>query len=250
MEKKHPRVAVILQARMGATRLPGKPLKTVLGKALLSYQLERLRRARTIDKIIVATTTAPADEKIADLAHLENVLVYRGSPEDVLDRYYQAAKLHEVDLIVRITGDCPLIDPTVVDRVVECFLENSPKYDYVSNVLKSTYPRGLDVEAFSFQALEKAAGEAGKPYEREHVTPYFYLHPELFSLHNIESGKDLSRYRWTVDTIEDFELVSKLIAALYPDNPEFTTEDLLAVLKEHPEWSAINAHIRQKVLGE
>lgn len=243
-------VAIILQARMGATRLPGKPLKTVMGKALLSYQLERLRKAETIDKIIVATTTDNDDNLIADLSHLENVLVYRGSCEDVLDRYYQAAKLYDVDVVVRITGDCPLIDPDVIDKVVTSFLKHQPRYDYMGNTLKLTYPRGLDVEVFSFAALEKAWKEAKLTYEREHVTPYFYQHPEIFSLENIECEKDLSKHRWTVDTEADFDLVSRIISALYPENPDFTTEDILSLLKHHPEWNAINAHINQKKLGE
>jgi spore coat polysaccharide biosynthesis protein SpsF len=244
-----PHVVAILQARMGATRLPGKPLLSVLGKPLLGYQLERLHRAATLDKIVVATTTAPDDHKIADLCHLENVLVYKGSEEDVLQRYYEAAKLHGADIVVRVTGDCPLIDPAVVDRAVTFFLTHMPKYDYVANSPKRTYPRGLDVEVFSFRALERAQAEASKPMEREHVTPYFYLHPELFTLGCIEREPDLSHHRWTVDTAEDFALIERLITALYPDNPDFTTEDILAVLKEHPDWSEINAHIQQKQLG-
>lgn len=250
MNRSKPRVIAILQARMGSTRLPGKPLKTVFGRALLSFQLERLHRADTIDKIIVATTTEPADAKIADLAHLENALVYKGSQEDVLDRYYQAAKLYEADIVVRITGDCPLIDPAIVDRTVTFFLDHYPQYDYVSNTVKLTYPRGLDVEVFTFKALEKAHREAKLPYEREHVTPYLYQHPEQFTVGSVESDRDLSKHRWTVDTEEDFELISRLITALYPDNPDFTMEDLLAVLKEHPDWLSINANVKQKNLGE
>lgn len=240
------KVAAIVQARMGATRLPGKPLLEVLGRPLLDYQIERMRRAKLLDEIVVATTTSPKDRSIVWLCEQLNLPYHCGSEEDVLSRYYEAAREHQADIVVRITGDCPLIDPGIIDEVVAFYLQHSHSLDYASNAMKRTYPRGLDVEIFSFQALERAYREAAKPQEREHVTPYFYCHPELFALANYASDFDLSFHRWTVDTQEDFLLISQLIAALYPEKPDFALGDIVAILGKHPEWVLINAHIPQK----
>lgn len=243
---KKPYIVLIVQVRMGATRLPGKPLKKILDRPLLSYQIERLRRAKRVDKIVIATTLSPRDQEIVNLCQREGISIYRGSEEDVLDRYYRAANTHRADIIVRITGDCPLIDPEIVDQVIDFYSLKIPNYDYVSNSLQRTYPRGLDVEVFSFQALEKAAKEATLPEEREHVTLFFYEHPEIFSLGSMQQATDESAHRWTVDTEEDFQLISLLINTLYPSNPHFTSEDVLAQIRQHPEWALINAHIKQK----
>ncbi|MEI8365625.1 MAG: glycosyltransferase family protein [Parachlamydiaceae bacterium] len=240
------RIVVILQARMGASRLPGKPLKTILGKPLLTYQIERLRRAKKIDTIIVATTTAPQDDAIVTWCREENVSVFRGSELDVLDRYHRAAIQFSATAIVRITGDCPLIDPVVVDQVIAFYEDSKPQYDYVSNSLQRTFPRGLDTEIFSFEILDRAAHEAKLPEEREHVTLYFYEHPEKFKLGSVVQQIDQSQHRWTVDTEEDFELVTKIVTELYPHNSEFTTADVMQLLKKHPEWTAINANVVQK----
>lgn len=242
------RIVIILQARMGASRLPGKPLKRVLNRPLLSYQIERLKRVHLADEIVVATTVKEPDVAIAALCEGEHVPYFRGSESDVLDRYYQAAKLFKADIVVRITGDCPLIDPQIIDKVIAYYLDYLPKYDYLSNSLVRTYPRGLDVEIFSFALLEKAMKEATLVEEREHVTPFFYTHPELFSIGNIQQEKDLSHHRWTVDTPEDLQLITKILLALYPKKSLFTTEDVLKLLDEHPEWMKINAHIQQKPL--
>lgn len=245
-EKQKKRVVIVLQARMGATRLPGKPLKTVLERPLLSYQLERLRRVKLADEIVVATTTEQQDDPIVSLCAANNISYFRGSEHDVLNRYYQAAKAFKADEVVRITGDCPLIDPELVDRVIHEHLTNTPQKDYTSNSLERTYPRGLDTEIFSFKALEKAHLEAALPEEREHVTLYFYTHPERFSLGSVKHTIDLSHHRWTVDTVEDFELISKILSALYPKNPRFLMQDVLKLLEGHPDWMKINAHIQQK----
>jgi len=241
-----PHIVVVLQARMGATRLPGKPLMKVLGRELLSYEVERIRRAKSVDEVVVATTTNPADDKIVEFCQKEHIPYFRGSEDDVLDRYYQAAKHHKVDVVIRITGDCPLIDPVEIDRVVDYFLKGG--VDYISNTLELTYPRGLDVEVFSFSQLERVQKEAKRPEEREHVTPYFYRHPELFSLVCVKSPVDLSHHRWTVDTQEDFDLIARIIAALYPKNKAFSMHDILELLKHHPDWVKINAHVVQKRL--
>ncbi len=243
-----PQVIAIVQVRLGATRLPGKPLKTVLNRPLLSYQLERLARSKTIDKIVVATTTNPSDQAVVDLCRQEGMAVFRGSEQDVLERYYQAAKHYAAEVVIRVTGDCPLIDPEIVDKVVGYFLEHYPHVDYVSNTLKLTYPRGLDVEVFSFKNLERAYHEAKRPEEREHVSPYFYEHPELFALANVAHSPNEAQHRWTVDTPEDLQLISKVIETLYVPNPHFNMQDVLNLLQQHPQWKAINAHIVQKPL--
>lgn len=237
---------IIVQARMGATRLPGKPLKVVRGKTLLAYLIERLKRVKKADGIVIATTVQPEDLKIVEAAKEARVPYFCGSEEDVLDRYYQTAKREGAEVVVRVTGDCPLIDPAVIDEVIQFFLQGS--FDYASNTLERTFPRGMDVEVFSFAALERAAKEAKAPEEREHVTPYLYRHPEIFSLGNLARADDQSRHRLTVDTQEDLILVSLLIEHLYPK--EFTLNDLLRALQENPEWEKINSHIEQKPLCE
>lgn len=245
-EKQKKRVVVILQARMGASRLSGKPLKTVLERPLLSYQLERLRRVKLADEIVVATTEEKQDDQIAAFCAGNNVLCFRGSEHDVLDRYYRTAKTFNADEVVRITGDCPLIDPVIIDQVILEHLTRIPSNDYTSNSLERTYPRGLDTEVFSFKVLEKAQEEATLPEEREHVTLYFYTHPERFSVGSVKQSMDYSNHRWTVDTIEDLELITKILSALYPENPNFLMRDILNILERHPDWMKINAHIQQK----
>lgn len=242
------RTILIVQARMGSTRLPGKILKEILEKPLLSYQLERLRKVKKADVVVIATTTNPSDHAVVDFCHLEQIPLFRGSEDDVLDRYFQAAKSFGADVVVRVTGDCPLIDPKVIDQVIDFYIKNYPNYQYVTNTLERTFPRGLDVEVISFEALEKAAKEANLPREREHVTPYIYSHPDLFSLGSVTHISNESNHRWTVDTEEDFQLITKILTALYPTKPDFTMDDVLDLLKHHPEWSKINAHIEQKPL--
>lgn len=247
--KQKKRVVIILQARMGASRFPGKPLKKVLDRPLLSYQVERLRRCRFVDEIVVATTINQEDAQIVNCCDLENIPCFRGSEQDVLDRYYQAATFYHSDCIVRITGDCPLIDPEIVDQVVECYLDFFPKYDYISNVLERTFPRGLDVEVFSYALLEKAAKEAKNQQDREHVTSFFYTNPKRFSLGMVKQKMDQSFHRWTVDTSEDFELITRILTTLYPKNPLFKTKDILKALDKNPEWMKLNADIHQKPLN-
>lgn len=243
-----PRIIAILQARMGATRLPGKPLKKILEKPLLQYQLERLARAKTLTQIVVATTSSSLDQQIVNLCNSLHVPVFQGDENNVLDRYYNAAKHFKADIIVRVTGDCPILDPAIVDQVVNYYLSHSD--DYVSNTLKLTFPRGQDVEVFSFKLLEKAWDHAKTEDEQEHVTPYFYLHPKIFKLGNVAYSTDESHHRWTVDTQEDLQLIAHIIEELYPVKPEFTMEEVLELLKKHPEWVEINAHIKQKVLDK
>jgi spore coat polysaccharide biosynthesis protein SpsF len=240
------KVAAIIQARMNSTRLPGKVMKKILDKTLLEYQIERVRRAKSIDQIIIATTTKESDNPIIELCQRLAIPYYRGSEEDVLSRYYETAVKFQADAVVRLTSDCPLIDPYVIDKVVYHFLENRTRLDYVSNTLIRTYPRGMDTEIMSVEALIKANDDADEPADREHVTAYLYRHPEQFRLANIYYKSNESQHRWTVDTPEDFQLIQKVITEICLASPDFTLEDVLEVLKKHPEWSEINAHVEQK----
>lgn len=244
------KVVIIVQARMTSTRLPGKVLKEVLGKSLLEYQIERLKRVESAENIIIATTVNETDQPIIELCKRLSIDYFRGSETDVLSRYYQAALAYRADVAVRVTSDCPLIDPWVINQVIQYYLDNQFEYDYVSNSLERTYPRGMDTEVFSFKALKEAFQEATAQPDREHVTPFIHRQPERYHLGHVKYSEDYSHYRWTVDTLEDFELVQKIIEALYPSNPEFTLEDCLRLLKRYPSWSKINSHIEQKQYGQ
>lgn len=232
--------AIVVQARMGSTRLPGKVLKDIAGRPMLSYQMERLRRVKRAERIVVATTDQPADDAVERFCQKEKIACVRGSEHDVLARYHLAIERFPADVVVRITADCPLIDPAIVDEAIAAY-----EPDYVSNMLEKTYPYGMAVEVFSAQALREAHREAKDAAEREHVTPFIYRHPERYRLKSLTMAPNLSHHRWTVDTPEDFELVSRLLKTL---KPHFTLQDVLAVLDKHPDWCAINAHVEQKAL--
>jgi len=236
----------IVQARMTSTRLPGKVLLPILGKPMLVLQLERMRRSKALDGIVIATTTNAADDRIAAMCVQEGVGCFRGSENDVLSRYAAAAQVFGADTVVRITSDCPLMEPDLIDQVVEAFLQASGQLDYVSNMLQPSFPLGLAVEVFSQRVLEHVHCEATQGAEREHVTPYIYWRPEQFRLRSITHHPNLSHHRWTVDTPEDFELVSKIFSELYPHNPQFNMQQVLQLLENHPDWLAINSHIDQK----
>jgi spore coat polysaccharide biosynthesis protein SpsF len=238
--------ALIVQARMTSTRLPGKVLKEVLGRPLLDYQVERLRRVRLQDGLIIATTVNTTDEPLVAFCEERKIPYYRGSEDDVLARYLEAAETFDVANIVRITSDCPLIDPEIVDRVIGTFFNNRENTDYVANTLERTFPRGLDCEIFSSDLLREIDKLATDSSEREHVTSYIYKHLEKYRLMNVAGEEDLSRYRWTVDTAEDFELIRRILTELYPVKPEFSTRDCLELLERHPDWNDINRHVRQK----
>ncbi|MBA3722722.1 MAG: glycosyltransferase family protein [Parachlamydiaceae bacterium] len=240
------KIEIYVQARMGSTRLPGKVMMPVLNKPLLGHLIERLWRVKEADAFAILTTNKPEDDEIVSFCKKEGIPCYRGSENDVLDRYHSLAVSRRPDAIVRITGDCPLIDPDIVDLVIRTYRDDKGKYDYVSNTLELTFPRGLDTEIFSYKALERAFRESKDPYEREHVTAFFYRHPELFKLKNVPSMELLSNFRWTVDTQEDYELVRLIIEHLSPIKPDFRLLDILQLFKQHPEWNLINAHIKQK----
>ncbi|WEA39920.1 glycosyltransferase family protein [Lysinibacillus fusiformis] len=240
------RIVAIIQARMGSTRLPGKILKKVNGRPLLSYQLERLQQSNHINDLVIATTLNEKDDLIVEFCKKNNILWFRGSEKDVLARYYKTAKTFKADAIVRITSDCPIIDVQVVDKTIQYFVDNN--YEYVSNTVDRTYPRGLDTEAFTFEALEKAYKEAVMERDREHVTSYFYTNPDVFKISSVRNETDYSKYRWTVDTEEDFQLIKNIIEKLYNCNPNFTFHDTVKLMEANPDWFYINAHIEQKKL--
>lgn len=242
------KIVAIIQARMGSTRLPGKILKKVNGRTLLDYQIERVMQSKMINQIIIATTVKESDDPIVDFCIKANIDYYRGSEEDVLSRYYEAAKKFEADIIVRLTSDCPIIDPEVIDRVIQYYIENRSKLDYVSNTIERTYPRGLDTEVFSFNVLKQAHKEAILDRDREHVTAYFYTNPDEFRLGFVKHDLDYSGYRWTVDTEEDFKLIELILNSLYVEGTIFDLSDVISLLEKHPGWNEINKHIEQKKL--
>lgn len=240
------KIVAIIQARMTSTRLPGKIMKKILDKTLLEYQLERVSRSRLIDEIVVATTVNKTDDVIVDLCKNLNYSFYRGSEDNVLSRYYEAAKHSKANVIVRLTSDCPLIDPDMIDQVIETFIQKQGNIDYVSNTLVRSYPRGMDTEVFSESALYKAYTNAKDISAKEHVTSYIYSNPKEFKLANLECVPDLSAHRWTVDTEEDFELIKRIIENLYPVKEEFTFQDCVKLVQENPRWTLLNSHIEQK----
>jgi spore coat polysaccharide biosynthesis protein SpsF len=240
------KVVIIVQARMTSTRLPGKVLKTVLGKPLLEYQIERLRRVKLADEIAIATTLNDSDLPIIKLCESLSIPFYRGSEQDVLARYHGAAIAHQADIIVRVTSDCPAIDPQVIDRVIQFYLDKYPAYDYVSNCQERTYPRGMDTEVFAFKALDEAFHQATAQPEREHVTPFIYQQIDKYKIGGVNYAENHSNHRWTVDTPEDFDLLEKMLTALYPIKAEFSLEDCLELLSRNPDWIKINTHIKQK----
>jgi len=232
-------IAAIIQARMGSSRFPEKILKEVAGKPLLVHLVNRLSDIHAISKVIIATTTEPRDNVIADFCAQHHILCFRGSENDVLDRHYHAAKKFNVDVIVRITSDCPIFDPDVTNRIIKTFLEGT--YDYVSNNHPATFPDGLDTEVFSFEALERAWKNATKQIEREHVTPYIWDQPQKFRVGNVTNTEDLSmKERWTIDYEEDYHFLKAVYEHFLPDNPHFRMQDVLNLLQERPEIRTIN----------
>ncbi len=240
------KISIIVQARMGASRLPGKIMKTVLGKPMLEYQWERLKRVKLADEVVIATTKDRSDNVVIDLCQKLSAPFFRGDAADVLGRYYEAAKKSGSEIIVRITGDCPLIDPVVIDRLIEYYLSNKNRFDYVSNVMERTFPRGMDVEVFPFKILEEIHALATDPSDREHVTLYIRRNPKEYRLGNLSYLRDESRYRWTLDTEDDLRLIREFIEQLYPINPHFSLEDCLRLIEQKPDLIQLNQHVRQK----
>lgn len=234
-------ITALIQARLGSIRLPGKTLMLIEGKSLLGHLVNRIKASRYVNDIVIATTTNERDNAIVEFAKAENLKIYRGSEDDVLDRFYQASVLYRLETIVRVTPDCPMLDPDVMDIVISKFSEGN--YDYVSNVITPTFPDGLDTEVFSFRTLEKTWHEARLPSEREHVTAYILKHPELFRQFNVKrEGEDISWMRWTVDTQKDLEFVKEIFIRL-KGRGIFHMDDVIEVLRENPDLLKINSGI-------
>lgn len=235
------RIGAILQARMSSSRLPGKVLKPLLGRPMLEVELDRLRKSKRLDVLAVATSVDASDDAIESFCRERGLACYRGSLNDVLDRYYQAARAAGLDVVVRVTGDCPLIDPAIVDLVIEQFLER--KVDYCANTVPpddSTFPDGTDVEVFSFAALERAWREAKKPSEREHVTFYLWQTPGLFKTSRVDWPEKLTDYRLTVDYPDDLDFVAAVLVELEKRRQVGSMTEVISLLKEKPALMEIN----------
>lgn len=237
------RTVAILQARTGSNRLPGKVLLPLLGKPMLLRQIERVSRSRLIDELVVATSVDRSDDTIAALCSVNGVACFRGSLQDVLDRYYQAAVLYRADTVVRLTGDCPLADPELIDDVI-AFREHGG-FEFASNAIEPTFPDGLDAAVFRMTLLKDAWQEATLPSDREHVTMFMRRNSTRYRLGSYKGGTDLSHMRWTVDEPEDFGLVERIYTRLYPANPCFSTRDILALLDAEPALMGLNARFER-----
>lgn len=243
------RIVAIVQARMGSKRLPGKVLADIEGQPMLARVVERSSRAGTLHEVVVATTLEGEDDSVAALCHDRSYPFSRGHPTDVLDRYLRAAQAHSADVIVRITGDCPLIDAEVIDMTVAALMADPGQVDYASNRIEPTFPIGLDVEVMTIEALKRAEREGQELHQREHVTPYFYENPDKFNIVSVTSGADHGRLRWTVDTEEDLKFV-RAIYSRFDGSSVFGWKDVLSLLGKEPDLSSINAHVRQKSYRE
>lgn len=239
------KVVAIMQARMGSTRLPGKVMRDLIGKPMIVHEVERVQRARTIDGILIATTTLQADDVIARLCRDQGWDCFRGDEQDVLDRYRGAAEQAGASAVVRLTADCPLIEPSVIDLIVEAFCKNFPCTDYASNVFPDrTFPRGLDTEVMTRDALERSWREEKDPALREHVTQHIVKNPAKFHTTCVRNREDLSGYRWTVDTPEDFQFVQEVYRHF--GHNRFSMGDVVALMTARPDLADINREIRQK----
>lgn len=233
---------VIVQARMSSSRLPGKALMKIGPKPVLWYVVSRLKRVRNISGIHVATTDEAGDDPLEKFCSEEGISVFRGSLTDVLDRFYQCAGKNKLRDIIRITADCPLLDPALIGEMASYYTKSKGNLDYYSNVNPPTYPDGLDVEIFSFRALEKAWKEAKLPSDREHVTPYIRNHPKLFRAENRVFTRDLSGLRWTLDEEADLKFISRVFEHFHY-SIDFSMQDVLDLLNSRPELQALNASI-------
>lgn len=232
-------IVAVVQARFSSSRLPGKVLLPILGRPMLALQLERIARARRLDRIVVATSTDATDDAVAEVAEAAGVETHRGPLDDVLARVHGASI--GADHAVRLTGDCPLTDPAMIDRVVAAHLETGA--DFTSNAWVRTFPDGLDVEVMRTSVLALAHFEAELPSEREHVTPFLYAHPERFRLHAVTGEPDRSSLRWVVDREEDLAVVRAVFERLYPDDPAFGMDAVLALAEREPAIFAANADL-------
>jgi spore coat polysaccharide biosynthesis protein SpsF len=239
------KTVAIIQARIGSERLPGKVLLDLEGKSVLERVVSRVRAMERVDDLVVATSDSGADDRIADECRRLRVDCFRGSESDVLDRFAGAARETLADACVRFTADCPLLDPGVSDSIILRFEQANGGADYVSNKIPQSFPRGLDTEVFTRDALERAWRHATLPYERAHVTPYLYHHPELFRLISVTSDVDRADWRWTIDTPEDLEFVREVYRRI-GDRVDFDWLDVIDIVESDPELMLLNRHVRQK----
>jgi spore coat polysaccharide biosynthesis protein SpsF (cytidylyltransferase family) len=234
----------ILQARTKSSRLPQKVLRKIKGKTLLELYVNRVKESRLIDNIVIATTTEPEDNVIENIANKLKVDCFRGSENDLLDRYYQCAKKYKADIIVRLCSDDPFVDYQVVDRAIQIFKDNQA--EFVTNHFEPTYPEGLDIEVYSIKTLERLWNEAKLLSEREHVFPYIQNYPDKFKIINFTQKQNFSHLRWTIDYECDFQLTKIIYDNLYDEKPAFLQEDILNLLEKHPEISQMNSNIKRK----
>lgn len=239
----------IIQARMGSTRLPGKVLMNLAGRPALAVMLERLRRSETLSDAVVATSNLEQDDPIVRVCDDLSVGVFRGSESDVLSRYVSAAQAFKAELVVRLTADCPFICPEVTDRIVRAFCGASPPVHYATNCLRRTYPRGLDAEVIARDTLEAVAAEATSPADLEHVTYFVRRQPQRFRHLSVEDREDRSALRWTLDTLQDFQLLSRMSQALGARVLASSYHELLELFDNHPDWAAINSDVEQTELS-
>ena len=239
-------ITAIIQARMASTRLPGKILKNLGPKSLLEHIIERLTYSKYISKIVVATTINPKDDEVVDWLEAKQVLYFRGSESDVLNRYYESARFHGARHIARITSDDPFKDPTIIDAVAELYFND--KLDFAYNNKPPSFAEGLDTEIFSFDAISQANSNAVDPFEREHVTQHFYRNPDRFTQKNLLSQKDFSHLRWTIDTQEDFNMADEVYRNLYTPGKIFYADDILKLLQEKPEIAFINSEVKRSTM--
>lgn len=241
------KIGAIIQARMGSTRLHGKVMKTLEEKTVLAHVIDRVRQSKMIDEIIIATTTHDRDDVIELEALSCGVKVFRGSEDDVLSRYYYAAIVNGLDVIVRITSDCPLIDSIIIDKMIKKYLDNA--CDLLSNTgindYERTFPRGLDISIFPFESLKEAFKNAKEKYQREHVTPYIY---QLKNVQYFKNNINYSKYRWTLDTEEDFRLITEVYRRLYSGKHDFYMKDIIKLFNDNPNLININKYVDQKKL--
>lgn len=237
------KIVTVIQARSGSSRLPNKVFLPLADKPLLYRMYERVALSKLKGTIVIATTTDKADDKIESLCNEFEINCFRGHPTDLLDRHYQAARLYNADAVVKIPSDCPLIDSNIIDKVLQFYLDNTDKYDFVSNLHPATYPDGNDVEIMSFAALKNAWENAKLEFEREHTTPYLWENPDKFRIGNVvwETGLDYSMsYRFTIDYDKDYNFIKQVYDELYPINDKFTLKDILDLLSRKPEIKKIN----------
>jgi spore coat polysaccharide biosynthesis protein SpsF len=237
------KIVTIIQARTGSSRLPNKIFLPLVDKPLLYRMYERVAASKLAGTIVIATTTETSDDEVDDFCKEFNLNCFRGHSTDLLDRHFQAAKFFQADTVVKIPSDCPLIDPTVIDKVLELYIDNSDKYDYVSNLHPATYPDGNDVEIMSFKTLKSVWENAKLELEREHTTPYLWENPDKFRIGNVEweTGLDYSMsHRFTIDYEKDYTFIKQVYDELYPINHKFTLTDILNLLENKPELKRIN----------